>query len=168
LTKRKGIWKDKIYSKQLMAYVDQSIREDEKGIYNAFFNSIVEEYNITRPHDLMLLDVACYDFLRIKRIQSIIMKEGDVTVITLRSGKTLTKAHEASYLLNSVETQFRNNMKELMLTRKEQVKQELGIGSKDFANWLSDKAIDAEYEVKDGEDKGTTGEVREGPEDKTE
>ena len=79
------------------------------------------------------------------------MKEGDVVRIKLRNGQTITKAHEASYLLNAIETQFRNTMKELMLTRKENVKKQIGLGEKDFTAFLSKDIVDAEYEVnKDG------------------
>mgnify|MGYP001611527898 CR=1 FL=1 len=97
----------------------------------------------------MMLDVAVYDFIRIKRIQSILMKEGDVVIHKLKNGQVITKAHEAGYLLNAIETQFRNNMKELMLTRKEVTKKEIGLGGKDFANFLSAMPpVEAEYEVK--------------------
>tara|TARA_Y100000310_G_C20630176_1_gene788206 strand:+ start:66 stop:569 length:504 start_codon:yes stop_codon:yes gene_type:complete len=140
-TKKVGRWKDKVYSKQLMEYVNQSIRADEIGVYNTFFNSIADKNNMSEPHELMMLDIACYDFIRIKRIQKIIMKEGDVTVIRTRSGQMITKSHEAGYLLNAVETQFRHNMKELLLTRKEDTKKKLGLASTDFSNWLNMKTV---------------------------
>ena len=146
---KKGRWKEKVYSKQLVEYANQSLREDEKQIYNTMFNEIREEHHIDKVEDFMLLDTAIYDFIRIKRIQSIIMKEGDVVHYKSRSGQLITKAHEASYLLNSIETQFRNTMKELMLTRKEVVKKQIGLGEKDFTSFLSDDVVDAEYEVKD-------------------
>ncbi len=143
-------WKSKIYSKQLVEYANQTLREDEKGIYHAMFDSIKESHKIEEPEDLMLLDTAVYDFIRIKRIQGIIMKEGDVVHYKGRSGELITKANEASYLLNSIEVQFRNNMKELMLTRKEITKKNIGMGVKDFTSFMSEDIVDANFEVKDG------------------
>lgn len=149
--KKVGRWAEKVYSKQLVEYANQNLREDEKNIYQVIFNELVETHKFERVEELMLLDTMVYDFIRIKRIQGLLMKEGDVTKIILRSGQIITKAHEASYLLNAVETQFRNTMRELMMTPKEIVKKKIGLGTKDFASFLSEaKVIDAKYdEVKE-------------------
>ena len=143
---------NKLYSKQLIEYANQNLREDELRIYNTLFNELKDKNKLESANELMMLDIVVYDFLRVKRIQSILMKEGDVIQIKLRNGQTITKAHEASYLLNAIENQLRNNMKEMMLTRKEIVKKQIGLGTKDFATLLSGNAVDAEYEVKNGKD----------------
>ncbi len=149
--KKKGRWATKTYSKQIIDYANQSLKEDEKQIYETLFNEMSEKHKLESAEDLMLLDNLVFDFLRIKRIQGIIMKEGDVTKFKLRNGQTVTKASEASYLLNAIESQFRNTMKELMMTRKEVAKANIGLGSTDFATFLSKTAVDAEFkEVKNG------------------
>ena len=152
-TNKKGRWKDKVYSKQLIEYANQNIRADEKNMFNNLFEEIVESHKLESAEDLMLLDNAVYDFLRIKRLQTLIMKEGDMVNITLRSGQVIKKTHEASYLLNAVETQFRNTMKELMLTRREVTKKQIGLGPQDFASFLKEASVDAEWSEKDVVDK---------------
>jgi len=135
----------KLYEKQLIEYVNQVVRPDEQRIYKELFSVVVKENNLTKPQDLLMLDIAIYDFLRIKRVQSVLMKEGDVKIITSKSGIKFTKANEAGYLLNSIETQFRNMLKELGLTNKERVKQKLGVDAKDFASFMSETVeVDAE------------------------
>ena len=140
-------WKEKVYSKQLVEYANTSLREDELNVYKVIFNSIQEEHKLEKPEELIMLDLVVYDFIRIKRIQQLLMKEGDVVQLKLRSGQMLTKAHEASYLLNAIEVQMRNNMKELMLTKKEIVKKQIGLGTGDFASFLAAKTVDADYRL---------------------
>lgn len=147
MTERKGRWKDKVYSKQLMAYTEQALGDDEKNVYTAFFDELVDTHKITSASDIMMLDLVVFDFIRIKRLQKVIKEEGDVVHFTLKNGKTLTKANEASYLMNSIETQLRNNMRELMMTRKEVTKKQLGMEAKDFASWASEAiVVDAEVQ----------------------
>ena len=148
-TKNKGIWKDKVYSKLIMERANQVLKPDELVVYEMLFNSIAESNNLTAPAQLMMLDNAVYDYLRIKRIQSIIMKEGDMIVFQLRGGRNITKAHEASYLLSAIEVQFRNSMKELLLTPKEITKKQIGMGAEDFASWLEGNTVKVEYKVED-------------------
>ena len=138
--------KPRVYSQALVEYANQSLREDELRLYTILFEEIRDKQKLEKAEDLMMLDMVVYDWLRIKRIQSLLMKEGDTIVLTLRSGQKITKVHEASYLLNAIETQIRNNMRELMLTRKEVVKKQIGLGQQDFASFLA-KPIDADYEV---------------------
>ncbi len=135
----------KVYSKSLVEYANQSLRPDELNIYKILFDEIRDRNKLEKAEDLMLLDMVIYDFIRIKRMQKIIMKEGDVVEIKLRSGQTITKVHEASYLINAIETQIRGNMRELMLTRKEVTNKQIGLGQKDFATLLAENTI----EVKD-------------------
>tara|TARA_Y100000310_G_C20537062_1_gene741367 strand:+ start:61 stop:543 length:483 start_codon:yes stop_codon:yes gene_type:complete len=153
-TKKKGRWKPKVYSRQLMEYANQSLRDDEKNLYKTLFDEIKTSNGIEKVEHLMMLDTTIYDFIRIKRIHNIIMREGDVVRLKLRGGQVITKAHEASYLLNAVQTQFRNNMKELMLTKKEIVKKNIGLGVKDFASFMSETAVDADFEVKEDKSNG--------------
>lgn len=143
-TNKKGRWADKQYSKQLIEYTNQTLREDEKRVYDEFFNALVEKYKLDRPNDLMLVDTLCFDFIRIKRIQMRIAQDGDFQTFVTRSGTKITKASDASYLLNAVESQFRQTMKELMLTRKEETKKQLGLGGKDFSTFISE-IVDADY-----------------------
>ena len=138
--------KPRLYTQALVEYANQSLREDELRLYNIMFGEMRDLHKLEKPEELMMLDMVVYDWLRIKRIQSLLMKEGDTIVLTLRSGQKITKVHEASYLLNAIETQIRNNMRELMLTRKEVVKKQIGLGQQDFASFLA-KPIDADYEV---------------------
>ena len=140
---------NRTYSQQVVEYANQSLRADELNLYNILFNEIKDKQKLDKAEDLMLLDMIVYDWLRIKRIQSLLMKEGDTVIIRLRSGQTITKVHEASYLLNAIEVQIRNNMKELMLTRKEVVKKQIGLGQKDFATFLSENAVDADFKLED-------------------
>ena len=143
----------KVYSQALVEYANQSLREDELRLYNIMFGEMRELHKLEKPEELIMLDMIVYDWLRIKRIQSLLMKEGDVIQLKLRSGQIITKAHEASYLLNAIEVQIRNNMKELMLTRKEVIKKQIGLGQKDFATFLSENTIDADYRVDDNDTK---------------
>ena len=145
-------FQSKVYSQQLVEYANQNLRPDELNIYKALFNEIKDNNKIEDAEHLMMLDLVVYDFIRVKRIQKLIMKEGDVVSIKLRSGQTISKAHEASYLLNAIETQIRGNMKELMLTRKEVIKKQIGLGQKDFASLLAENTIDADYRVEGDKD----------------
>lgn len=141
-------WKQKVYSKHLVEYVSQLLKPEEKIVFDSFFNGIVEEHKFETAADLMLLDTMCFDFIRIKRLQRDIAENGDTFTFVSRTGIEVVKVRESSYLLNAIESQFRSNLKELMLTRKEQVKKTIGTGGKDFANWLSTEVVDVE-EVKD-------------------
>lgn len=150
---KKGRWKSKVYSKQLVEYANQNIREDERNMFKTLFEEIVDSHRLESAEDIMMLDNAIFDFIRIKRLQTVLMKEGDFINITLRSGQVIKKPHEANYLLNAVETQFRNTMKEMMLTRREVTKKQIGLAPKDFAAFIKDGAVDAEYkEVDSGKD----------------
>ena len=140
----------KKYSLQLMEYVNQNIRPDEQGIYKELLKVLINENKLTKPQDLLMLDVALYDFLRIKRLQGLIMKDGDMLTITTKGGTTYKKSNEAGYLLNSVSTQFRNMMKEIGLTGKERLKTQLGVESKDFASFMSETVEVEAEEVENG------------------
>ena len=137
-------FKPRVYSQALVEYANQNLREDELRLYNVLFKEMQEKNKLEKAEDLIMLDMIVYDWLRIKRIQSILMKEGDTIVVTLRNGQTITKVHEASYLLNAIEVQLRNNMKELMLTRKEVVKKQIGLNQQDFTSFLAKNTIDVE------------------------
>ena len=141
---RKGRWKRKEYSKEIIEYANKDIAEKEKEVYMNLYEDITEYNNLDRPEDLMMLDNALFDYLRIKRLQKILLEEGDIVSFKLKSGKVIRKAHEASFLLNAVETQFRNTMKELLLTRKEIVKKKIGMDSQDFASFLSGEVIEVD------------------------
>ena len=147
-TNKKGRWKDRIYSKQLVEYANMTIRPEEKGVYNAFFDDLVDRFKLDRPNDMMLLDIACFDFLRIKRLQKIVADEGDMVNYELRSGKVIKKGHDASYLLNAVQGQFRQTMKELLLTKKEEVKKSIGKDGSDFSSVVAN-IIEADYKEGD-------------------
>ena len=167
-----GKWADRVYSKQLVEYIDQSLKPEEKGVYKSLFDALTDQFKIRDANDVMMLDVALFDFIRIKRIQNVIIRDGDFYNIRLRNGQTIKKSTDASFLLNAVESQFRQNMKELMLTRKELMKKKLGVDAKDFSTFMSEAVdITPEDETEDDNDKedkkdgnkqneNTTGQVR--------
>lgn len=128
----------KKYAKQLIEYVNQVIRPDEQHLYKELVKAILEENDLDKPQDLMMLDVSIYDFLRIKRIQSVLMEQGDVKIVKSKAGNEYTNINKAGYLLNAVENQLRQNLKELALSRKERMKKKLGVDRKDFASFMSE------------------------------
>lgn len=152
--------KERVYSKELMETVNKTdLKEEEKNAYNLMFNKIIEDTGLYKPADLMMLDVLCFDYIRIRRIQKMIATGGDTFKVTTKYG-SYDKVREVSYLLNAINSSFRTSMKELMLSRKERTKKEIGKDSKDFANWLADNAI--EVEVSDSgtsEDKSKKGQA---------
>jgi len=135
-------WKAKIYNNVLVKYANKDIIGDEAVIYQQLFDEITQSNKLDKAEHLMLLDNALFDYLRIKRLQKLILEEGDVVSFKLKSGRVIKKAHEASYLLNAIETQFRNTMKELLLTKREVVKKNIGLGAQDFASFLSAEVVD--------------------------
>jgi len=141
--------KGRKYTQQLIEYANQSIQPHELGIFKTLFEELSNRYSLVEANDLMLLDIVCYDFLRIKRLQSALAKEGDVIKMKLKDGREYRKINEASGLINSIEVQLRGNMKELMLTKREIMKKGLGVDAKDFSSYLGD-IKDAEYKVEDG------------------
>ena len=143
-TKRVGRWKDKEYSKQIMEYVNQSLRSDEKTVYDVLFKELAEKFNIVEVNEIMLLDLAVNDYIRVKRLHHKLKDTTDIIEIKTRTGQTVPKAHEAGYLLNSVETQFRQNMKELMLTPKSRIQKTIGMEPKTFTDAII-KVVDADY-----------------------
>lgn len=151
-SEKKGRWKDKIYTKQIIAYVDQSLRTDEKNVYQTIFDSLAEKYDLKEPNELMLLDLAVYDYIRVKRLHLLLKDESDIVNIKTRTGQVVRKAHEAGYLINAIETQFRQSMKELLLTPKSRIQKTIGQEPKDFTEALG-IVMDGEFteEDKDGE-----------------
>lgn len=146
-----GDGKDKRYNKKysliLREYANNALSEPELRVYKEFFVEIQETHQLFGAADIILLDSVCFDFLRIKRLHKYIRDKGDFleSEFKRKDGSTYSKvrANEANYLLNAVETQMRQNMKELMLTRKEITKKAMSMGDKDLAGWLA-KPIDAE------------------------
>ena len=134
----------KAYSIDLLREMDVNYSGKEKQLKDAFFIELKERYKITSPAHIMLLDTACHDFIRIKRLQKVLIKHGDVGIVTSRMGNDYVKANEASYLLNAVETQFRSNLRELLMTKKEEIKTVLSIDRKDFSSWLSENIVEVE------------------------
>ena len=151
-TERTGRWKDKVYTKQITEYVDQSLRTDEKNVYQTIFDSLAEKYDLKEPNELMLLDLAVYDYIRVKRLHLLLKDESDIVNIKTRTGQVVRKAHEAGYLINAIETQFRQSMKELLLTPKSRIQKTIGQEPKDFTEALG-IVMDGEFteEDKDGE-----------------
>jgi len=144
----------KVYSKELVNFVNSAVSAEDLDIYKELYKSVAEANNLSKPQDLMMLDMAIFDYLRIKKVQKVLMEEGITISVMSRSGVSFTKTHEANYLLNSIETQFRNLMKEIGITGKEQYKQKMGAETKDFSTFLSANIIDAE--VVDDEISGNT------------
>lgn len=134
------------YSVQIREYANVSLTEPELNTYLALYDEIRDKHHMTSPEDLMMLDLVCFDFIRIKRLHNWIREWGDVVNIETKSGNQYTKANEASYLLNAVQSQFRQNMKELLLTRKETTKKAIATGDIDFANWINAKMVEGKVE----------------------
>lgn len=151
-TERTGRWKDKVYTKQIIEYVDQSLRSDEKNVYQVLFDALVEKYDLKEPNEIMLLDLAVYDYIRIKRLHFLLKDESDIIDIKTRMGQTVRKAHEAGYLINAIETQFRQTMKELLLTPKSRIQKTIGQEPKDFTEAIG-IIVDGEFSEDDKDDK---------------
>jgi len=134
-----------------MEYTNNIITSDEKKFYDAFYNSIQEKYDLKQPNDIILLDQICYDFLRIKRLQKKIEKEGDVIDVITKFG-VIQKPNEASKLMSNIQIQLRQNMKELMLTKKEQIKTISGLTGKSFDQFLTEHVKDVTNLNKDKKD----------------
>jgi len=154
-----GDGKDKRYKKkytlQIIEYANQALCETERSMYDVIMNELVSVNKLVEVQDLMLADLVSFDYIRAKRLQVYIKDTGDMISIVTRSGQTVEKVNEASYLLNAVQGQLRQNLKELTLTRKEQVKKRIEGGHFDFAKMMSkEKIIDVEDEdTKQPEDK---------------
>jgi len=129
---------EKKYGQELIGLMEETLEVDEQRIYETMVNAIAGKNKLVDPEDLMLLDNAVYDFLRIKRIQKILLNEGDIIINEKDDGSKTYRANPASALLNSVEMQFRATMKDLMLTRKEKTKKSIGADAKDFSTWVAD------------------------------
>ena len=125
-----------LFSKQLMGYAEKCLSPDEANIYKQMMTSISGQFNIDDVHELMMLDLAVHDFLRAKRMQEWIQEKGDIVTIPTKFGN-VDKTNEAHYLMNAIESQFRQNMKELLLTRKEDATRKLGAEDKDFSTVMA-------------------------------
>ena len=113
------------------------MNSDDAEHYQALMDVLVDEYDLGNPRDLILLDIVVKDFLRVQRIHRVLSEDGDFNDYVLKNGDTIHKAHEAGYLLNAVETQLRNNLKELGLTKKEHDKKTIGkMANEDFTDYL--------------------------------
>jgi len=134
----------KTYSKELVKHINSSVIPEELNLYQELYNAVKDANNLHKPQDLMMLDMAIFDYLRVKKVQKVLRDEGVTVTIMSRSGQPYTKSHEANYLLNSIETQFRNLMKEIGITGKEQFKQKLGVEAQDFSSYISSTVVDAE------------------------
>lgn len=133
------------YDKVLVEYISQNLTEPEQRVFNMFYDSIKVKYKIRSPNELMLLDMACFDFIRMKRLEGMLGKEGDIITqkIMTRQGEIeIRKVHEAAYLLNAIRSSFRQTFKELLLTTKEQAKVAIGQKPKSFDEWLKDNTIE--------------------------
>ena len=136
-TNKVGRWEDKVYTKQIIEYVKQSLRPDEKNAYDVIFNALADQFEIKDPNELMILDLAVNDYLSVKRLHLLLKDQSDIVNIKTRSGQVVRKAHEAGYLINAIEGQFRQNMKELLLTPKERIKKTIGLQPKDLLMLLA-------------------------------
>lgn len=139
------------YAKQLVEYANQITRPDERKVYFAIINALIEENDLDKPQDFIQVDMLAFDILRSKRIQKILMEKGEVQVSTSKSGRVYMNSQKAGYLLNAIENQIRKNMKDLGLTRKERLKRELGVDKKDFSSFMSEP-VEVDAIVEDGDE----------------
>jgi hypothetical protein len=127
-----------VYSKQIMEYANASLTEPEQCVYKEITDAILKTNDLDKPQDLLLLDIATFDYIRIKRLHEKLMKGSEIDTTVMPNGNKYDKVKEASYLLNAVQTSFRNSLKELGISGKERLKQKLGLGVQDFASFMSE------------------------------
>lgn len=137
-----GRFKTRAYSDHLLAFVKNNLSVEEQELFQALFSDIKGKHKLHLTEDLMLLDLAVMDYVRIKRLEKMMQVLGETYELTLRSGQTVTKVQEVAYLANALKQQLRTTLRELQLTRKEKTKRELGMDAKDFANFMSETTID--------------------------
>jgi len=129
------------FSKQIQEYANHGLNDMEQRVYREIFSVIAEEQNIESAHDKMLLHNMVMNFIRGGRLQMFLQQHPEVLTWEDQSGQTRYKVNEASYLLNAVQSQFRQDMKELLLTRKEAIKKRVFEGNQDFARWINTKEV---------------------------
>ena len=110
------------YLAMLQSY-RSSIPEHEQRVIESFFSSLQQSGSLFKPEEMVLLDTACHDLLRIKQLQQLVNEHGPI-VKKEWMDKNGTKfsslaANPAVEMLHRAETQFRSNLRELMLTKKE-------------------------------------------------
>lgn len=139
-------WRPKEYRNELIEYTNQALSPTDKKLYDFLFESLKEQNELKEPHELMLLDMAVHEFLRVKRLHRLIGMVGDTVVVRSAAGNEYVKVTEPSYLINAVQSQFRSTMRELLLTRKESLKTKLGAKATDFSSFFGGTA-DASFKV---------------------
>lgn len=140
----KGQFKTRVYSQQILKMVKEGLSLEEQELFSMLFEGIQQSHKLHMTEDLMLLDLAVMDYVRIKRLEKMMERVGETYELTLRSGQTVTKVHEVAYLANALKQQVRATLRDLQLTRKEKTKKQLGLGQQDFANFMSEDVIDVE------------------------
>jgi hypothetical protein len=134
------------YSKQLTEYTNHTLSDDEKNLFKVFIDELKKEHNIDKLSDAMLLDTTMNDFIRIKRLQKVIQDHGDTYMWENRQGTQTVRVNEASKLILQLENQFRNNMKELLMTKRSSIVQQLKTGDKSFSDFINAKEVKAKIE----------------------
>lgn len=148
MTKNQIVPKDELpptkgvkYTEQLKEYVTHTLTEPEQQIYKTFFNEIKEKNQLQDAEDLMMLDIVVHNFIRIKRLQILVHAEGESFQYVMKNGEAARKVHDHAHLLNAIETQFRNSLKELGMSRKEKKKGFVEKANKDFSSIFADKEV---------------------------
>lgn len=120
--------------------IEKSLSADELKVYNTLHKRLMSEGNFSSTASLMVLDLVVMDYLRIKRLHRFLHEHGDVHVQD-DDRRKLTKytANPAGYLLNSIGSQMRQNMRELLMTPREKMKQMIEDGTFDLADFLQPK-----------------------------
>jgi hypothetical protein len=126
------------YPAHMKQYVEITLNDDERKIYESFYKEIKDKNQLEDLEDLMLLDIAVHDFIRLKRLHQVIREEGEIVTIVTKNG-SYTKVADHSNLANAIEVNIRNSLKELGMSRKDKVKRIVKDAKKDFSS-LFDKA----------------------------
>jgi len=111
------------YLRQLQRFNTLALSEPTRRVFASFFESIQSSAKLYKPEDLILLDTVCDDFLWIKTLQKEVWEHGPIMKTEWMDKKGIVHERRTSNpaveMLHRAETQFRNNLKALSLTRAE-------------------------------------------------
>lgn len=142
-----GFGKDKRkYHPLMVKLVQQEFSADERSLYNELYSGVQDRYGLERTEELMLLHNLCFNQVRALRLQRYVLENGELST-NAKTGKTT--ASDVGYLLNAVESQLRNDLKELAISPKERLAHRvMGKDSKQMSHFTE---LIAEYSVDDDE-----------------
>ena len=134
-------------SDHMKSLLKDMLNVKERSLFVNLFEHLSRFHEVSDPAGLILLHLTVYDLIRAKRVQDCLEEDGMFYSLTYRDGTKVKKVHEANFLLNSLQTQIRNSFKEMLMTKRERVKAEVGLSGSDFAEWLKTPVITLEDET---------------------